>query len=236
MVRKVYAPAIDSRTRKVLYPGAAYGSELAWRALIGGPEPFGLAVEMFKYVVHQDPNWDWRTFDLSRDIEAADRQVRDTMNAEEADLSAFGARGGKLLLWHGWSDALVPPQATIDYYQRVVEKSRGKGHDFVRLFLVPGVFHCQGFTVERDAVANGGPGAYGFNSIAALERWVEAGIAPERIVAFRVVDNRVEMTRPLCPYPQVAQWRGIGTPSDAENFVCQLPGTRKPAAGLPAGK
>jgi feruloyl esterase len=181
---------------------------------------------MFKYVVHQDPNWDWRTFDLDLDIEAADRQYKRTLNPEDPDLSAFRARGGKLLLWHGWSDPAVPPQGTIDYYERVASEAGAGAQDFVRLFLVPGMSHCQG-----------GPGANQFNSIAALERWVEAGIAPTRILAFRIEDiaggvaglngsglTQVEMTRPLCPYPQVAQWRGIGTPNDAENFVCQLPG------------
>jgi hypothetical protein len=103
------------------------------------------------------------------------------------DLSAFRARGGKLLLWHGWSDALAPPPATIDYYQRALEKARGKAQDFTRLFLVPGAFHCQGyFTIEREALANWGPGAYKFNSIAALERCVEGGIAPDNQVELRL--------------------------------------------------
>jgi feruloyl esterase len=212
MVRKIYAPAVESRMGRKVYPGAAYGSELGWTALIGGPQPFGLALDMFRYLVHHDPNWDWRAFDLSRDTEAADRQYQDTLNAEKADLNAFRARGGKLLLWHGWSDPVVPPQATIDYYQRVGEMARGKAPDFVRLFLVPGMFHCRG-----------GPGPNQFNTIAALERWVESGVAPEQIIAYRVTENQVDMTRPLCPYPQVARWTGIGSTNDAANFACRPP-------------
>ena len=213
-IKKIYAPAVESKTGRTLYPGAAYGTELGWKALIGGPEPFELAVDMFKYLVHRDPNWDWRTFDLSRDTEAADRQYKDTLNAEQADLDTFRARGGKLLLWHGWSDAVVPAQATIDYYERI---SRGKARDFARLFLVPGMFHCRS-----------GPGTDQFNKIAVLERWVESGVAPDRIIARHVGDNQVDMTRPLCAYPQVARWRGIGSTNDAANFVCRtlnLPST-----------
>src|SRR5258708_29427957 len=182
MVRKMYTPAVGSTMGRTLYPGAAYGSELSWRALIGGPEPFVLAVDMFKYLVHQDPNWDWRKFELTRDTQAADRQYKDTLNAENADLSAFRARGGKLLLWHGWSDALVPPQATIDYYERVVAIASGKAPDFIRLFLVPGMFHCRR-----------GAGPNQFNTIAALERWVESGVGPDQIIAYHVTENQVDM-------------------------------------------
>jgi len=238
MVRQMYAPVVDSRTGRAVYPGLAYGSELGWRSLIGGAEPFGLGVQMFKYLVHQDPSWDWRRFDLSHDIEAADRQYKGTLQADDPDLTAFRARGGKLLLWHGWSDPAVPPQGTIDYYERVANKAGARVQDFVRLFLVPGMYHC-----------SGGPGANQFNSVAALERWVEAGIAPDRILAVHAEPiggglaglngfgvTQVEMTRPLCPYPQVAQWRGIGTPNDAENFVCQLPVRTTPAGARAASK
>lgn len=240
MVREMYAPLVDPNTGRVLHPGLAYGSELGWKSLVGALEPFGLGVQMFEYIVHQNPKWDWRTFDLTHDIEAADRRYKGTLDADDADLSAFRARGGKLLLWHGWSDPAVPPQGTINYYERVASTAGGRAQDFVRLFLVPGMYHCQG-----------GPGANQFNLIAALERWVEVGIPPTRILAFHVVDiaggvaglngsglTQVEMTRPLCPYPQVAQWRGIGTPNDAENFVCQLPGrpTRSPAGGRATAK
>lgn len=219
-VRKMYTPAVGSTMGRALYPGAAYGSELSWRPLIGGPEPFLIAVGMFKYLVHQDANWDWRTFELTRDTQSADWQYKDTLNAENADLNAFRARGGKLLLWHGWSDGLVPPQATIDYYERVVAIASGKAPDFMRLFLVPGMFHC-----------GGGSGPNQFNKIAALERWVESGVAPDQILAYHVTENQVDMTRPLCPYPQVARWKGTGSTNDAANFACRTsdlpgPGTR----------
>lgn len=208
MVGEMYAPAFEPATGNKLYPGAAYGSELAWKALIGGPEPFGLAVGMFQYLVRQNRNWNWRSFDVGRDTGSADRQYRDTLNAEKTDLNAFRSRGGKLLLWHGWSDALVPPQGTIDYY-RAVEMASGNTRDFVRLFLVPGMFHCRG-----------GAGPNQFNAIAALERWVESGAPPDQLIAYHVTGNLVDITRPLCAYPQVARWRGIGSTNDASNFVC----------------
>jgi feruloyl esterase len=188
------------------------GTELGWAQLIAGPQPFALATEMFKHVVHQEPNWDWHTFDVSRDTATADAQYGATLNADSADLRAFRERGGKILMWHGWADALVPPQATIDYFQDVVRTVGSSADDFVKLFMAPGVSHC-----------GGGSGPNQFNAIAAIERWREAGIAPVELIASRVNDSRVDLTRPLCPFPQVAQYQGMGTPSDAANFRCKAP-------------
>jgi feruloyl esterase len=212
MAQKLYAATVDSQTSRVIYPGVVLGTELGWGPLIGGPQPFGLATDLFKYVVHQDPNWDWRTFELSRDTVLADDRSKATLNAEDMDLRAFRARGGKLLLWHGWVDSLVPPQGTIKYYESVVNTVGPNANDFIKLFMAAGVEHC-----------GGGPGPDQFNAIAAMERWRESGLPPSRVTASRVRDNRVDMTRPLCPYPQVAQYQGVGSTSDASNFVCNAP-------------
>ena len=210
MARKMYAPVIDRQTGKVIYPGLEPGTELGWAGLIGGPQPFGLAHDLFRYLVHKDANWDWHSFDLERDTAAADSEYKDTMNALEPDLRAFAGHGGKLILWHGLSDPFGAPQNTIDYYRSVIGVAGSKREEFVRLFLAPGVQHC-----------GGGSGPNQFQVVAALERWVEGGIAPDQMLAAHVTENQVDMTRPLCPYPQVAQWKGVGSTNDASNFVCK---------------
>jgi len=138
------------------------------------------------------------------------------MEATDPDLSKFKARGGKLLIYHGWTDGgsggAISPLNTIQYYKSVLDKIGPNQSDWLRLFMVPGMAHC-----------GGGPGPNQFNALAALERWRESAMAPDVILATRVADNRVDMTRPLCPYPQVAQWKGIGSTNDAGNFACRAP-------------
>ena len=170
-----------------------------------------ITYDHFKYVVHEDPNWDWRNFDLARDTAAADEKDKH-IGATNPDLKAFRARGGKLILWHGWIDQLIAPENSIDYYTRVLEVMGPKQDDWMRLFMAPGMLHC-----------SGGPGPDQFNGIAALERWVEQGVAPAQITAYHVTDNRVDMSRPLCPYPQVAEYKGSGSTNDAANFTCKQP-------------
>ena len=133
-------------------------------------------------------------------------------NAVDPDLRAFKARGGKLLMYHGWSDQLIPPENSINYYSSVLAKLGPNQDNFIRLFMVPGMQHC-----------GGGPGPNQINSMAALERWREAGVAPNQLIASHVTNNRVDMTRPLCPYPQVAQYQGAGSTNDAANFACKMP-------------
>jgi feruloyl esterase len=135
-------------------------------------------------------------------------------NALNPNLAPFFARGGKLIQYHGWSDPQIPPMHSVNYYNSVLDAMGGTGEvqGAYRLFMVPGMQHC-----------GGGPGANQFNAIAALERWRESGTAPDQIVATRVANNKVEFTRPLCPFPQVAQYKGVGSTNDAGNFVCKAP-------------
>lgn len=214
-VKMAYAPA-KKETGETIYPGLVPGGEAGWAALAGAAaEPNALNVDMFRYVAHEDPKWDWRTFDLERDTALADQKAG-YMNAMDPDLSAFKRRGGKLLIYHGWNDGAsggaISPLNTVDYYSSVLARMGPKQEDWLRLFMVPGMAHC-----------GGGPGPNQFNALAAMERWRESGTAPDQIFAARVTNNRVDMTRPLCPYPQVAVYKGVGSINDAENFACKAP-------------
>lgn len=210
--RKIYAPAVNPRTGERLSPGFEPGSELGWRAIAGGPAPFGAANDHFKYVVFRDPNWDWRTFNIDADAALADRMDNGTINAASPDLNRFVARHGKLILYHGWTDTNITPRATVDYFEKVVEQLGGPSEtaQSVRLFMVPGMNHC-----------GGGEGPNVFSMTSALERWVEDGKAPDQVPASHLTGGKVDRTRPLCPYPQMAQYKGTGDPNDAANFVCR---------------
>jgi feruloyl esterase len=212
-VKAAYAPA-KKRGGELIYPGLLPGGETGWAMLTAtAPEPGGIDVGMFRFVAHADPNWDWRTFDLEPDTALAVEKAG-SMQAINPDLSAFKARGGKLLIYHGWNDGgsggAISPVNSLNYLSSVLARMGPKQDDWLRLFMVPGMAHC-----------GGGPGPNQFNAIAALERWRESGTAPDQIVAARVNNNRVEMTRPLCPYPQTAVYKGTGSTNDAGNFVCK---------------
>jgi len=211
--RKITSAAIHPTTGEVIYPGLPLGSELGWAGKTGGTEPLPLNTGEFKYVVFKDANWDWRTFNLETDVALADKIDNGTMNAINPDLSAFQKHGGKLLMYHGGSDQAVPPLSTINYYKSVLDKmgSGAKTAEWLRLFMVPGMGHCRG-----------GDGPNTFDAVTALEDWVEKGRAPEKIIASHSSDGKVDRTRPLCPYPQVAAYQGNGSIDEAANFVCKM--------------
>jgi feruloyl esterase len=208
---KIYAASVNPRTREEIFPGMAPGSELTWGALAGGPQPFSIPVDFYKYFVHSDPNWDWRTIDFDRDVVSIDQKFAKLMNATDSDLKAFKARGGKLIMYHGWNDQLIQPGNSVNYYTRV---SRTMGvketDDFLRLFMVPGMQHCAG-----------GVGPNTFDALGALEQWVEKNATPEALIASHVTAGVVDRTRPLCPYPLTAAYKGSGSIDDASSFVCK---------------
>ena len=215
-VVKMAYTAATKKNGDLIYPGLVPGGETGW-ALVSSvhEQPNQIDIGMYRYVVHQDPEWDWRTFDMERDVGLADEKVG-FIDAINPDLSAFKARGGKLLIYHGWNDGgsagAISPLNTLNYFSSVLAKMGPNQDDWLRLFMVPGMAHC-----------GGGPGPNQFNAPAALERWRESGVAPGQIVASRVNNNRLDMTRPLCPYPQVAVYSGVGSTNDAENFACKAP-------------
>jgi len=191
---------------KEIFPGYAPGAELGWGFLLGGKEPYANPLEDYKYVVYKNPDWDWRTFDLERDLAASEKAAPGLLTAVSQDLSAFTKHGGKLLMYHGWTDQQIPPLASVNFYKDVTPKA---AQDSVRLFMVPGMNHCAG-----------GEGPNSFDMVSPLEQWVEQRQAPARIVASHSTAGKVDRTRPLCAYPQVARYKGVGDINDAENFVC----------------
>jgi len=212
-VRKIMSPA-TRRDGTEIFPGFEPGAELGWNVLLGSRNPISLSLDHYRYVVFKDPNWDWRTFDLERDLAIAVKVDNGTINAVNPDLRAFVEHRGKLLMYHGWSDQMAPPRASISYYNSVLDKMGGeaKNASWIRLFMVPGMAHC-----------GGGEGPNSFDAINALDQWVEKGKAPDQILASRITDGKVNRTRPLCPYPHIARYKGSGSTDDARNFECGWP-------------
>ena len=168
-------------------------------------------MDQYKYVVFNNPRWDWRTFDLERDTALADAAADGVLAAVNPDLTSFAQHGGKLITYHGFSDPSIAPQASINFYRSAIKATRppASSPEWLRLFMVPGMGHC-----------SGGEGPDTFDMVAALEGWVEGGAPPSRVLASRIVDAKVVRTRPLCPFPQVAHYSGTGSLDDAANFAC----------------
>jgi feruloyl esterase len=208
--RRVYEPVRNPRTGAEIFPGLALGTDYA--ALAGGPAPFSIPGEFMKYFLFNDPSWDWKTFDFDRDVEALNAKYGAMFNAIDPNLGAFKKRGGRIVMYHGWSDQLIPAENSINYYASVAKTMGQKETDeFLRLFLAPGMAHCAG-----------GPGPNTFDALGALEQWVEKGVAPSSLAAsHRNAAGTVDRTRPLCPYPQVAAYKGTGSIDEAASFVCR---------------
>lgn len=234
---KVYEGPRDARGRQI-FPGYVPGAEAGgggWVTWITGTEPkkslmalFGLGY--FSQMVYGKPEWDYHGFELDADMRAAVEKTAQALDATDADLRPFRARGGKLILYHGWQDPAIPAVNTINYYDSVVARvGRSDTDAFVRLYMAPGVQHCAG-----------GPGPDAFGQAGdwssddparslrvSLEQWVEKGAAPSTIIAAKYAGEgaarQVTMTRPLCPHLQEARYAGTGDTNDAAHFVCEVP-------------
>jgi feruloyl esterase len=208
--RKIYAGPNDAKTGQNLFPGLERGSEMGW-ATLTGPQPMALAVETYQYLVFQNPKWSFLKFDPAADMETAEKTIGATMNATDPNLKPLFSHGGKLLLYHGWADPGIAPRNTVNYYKSVVDSSGGAGKaaGSIRLFMVPGMGHCRG-----------GDGTDTFDAVAALDKWVTTGVGPDSIPASHMTKGVADKTRPLCPYPEVAVYKGTGDTNDAANFSC----------------
>ena len=211
--RQIYSPAVNPRTKQEIFPGVERGSEMFW-GVLAGPQPAGIAAETFQYVIFKDPQWDYRKLNFDSDITFADKVDGGLNNAINPNLIPFFSRGGKLLMYHGWNDALITPGNSVNYFHSVVKVMGGpaKTAGSLRLFMVPGMDHCRG-----------GDGPNDFDVMGAIVPWVEQGKAPEQMIASHSTKGKVDRTRPLCPYPRVAKYKGTGSTDEAANFACARP-------------
>ena len=226
-LQKVYGGVTSNG--KPFFPGFMPGSEAVvagpngassgWANLIVAAQPgakpadFNLAEGTLRYLVFDPPrpDYDVLTFDFNRDTPLLDRWGA-LANANEPDLSAFRTRGGKLIMTYGWADAILQPMMGVNYYEQAVARNGPGTTDFLRLFMMPGVAHC-----------GGGIGPDRHDAVTAVIDWVEKDAAPDALVASKVTGGTVVRTRPLCPYPQVARYKGQGSIDDASNFACVAP-------------
>ena len=222
----IYQGAKNPRTGVQIYPGLEPSGEgpqpdnPGWAMLMNGKKPFSLDQAVLGGMAFEKPDWDWRTFDFDKDVELVDAKLYGVLNAIDPDMRDFKARGGKLIVYHGWADPGVMPQRTIDFYNEIVDYAGkamgGNGREYtdeyLRLFMVPGMGHCRG-----------GVGPDRADYMGAISAWVEQGKAPDRITARREENGKITMTRPLCPHPQAARYKGRGDTNDAANFECAVP-------------
>jgi hypothetical protein len=206
----------------VIYPAQPVGGEgevAGWGTWINGISPmmmtlykipslrFGFGTQFFKNFVFNNAEWDYRRYDFAN-FRKDSAQAGSLLNATDPNLDAFKARGGKLLLWHGWSDPALSALATTKYYEQVQARDPAAS-DYARLFMLPGVLHCAG-----------GPGPDNVDWNAVIDAWVEKGVGPDRIVASKLVGGKAVRTRPLCAYPLRAVYKGSGSIDEEQNFTC----------------
>lgn len=209
--RKIYGPPVNPRTGEQIAPGFEPGSEKGW-SYAASPKPPQLTLTGLQNRVFKDAKWDYQTFNFDSDVALLERESQ-AVDARDPNLKPFFGHGGKLIQYHGWNDNLITPRNSINYFKSVADTLGGaeKVNSSYRLFMVPGMSHCRG-----------GDGTDRFDAIAALEEWVEKGKAPDSIPAARYAGDKVDRTRPLCPYPQVAVYKGTGSTDEAGNFSCKV--------------
>jgi feruloyl esterase len=212
----------NPRTGALIYPGWLLGSETGWGSLQGTTSPAFPGILNWALGATYNP----LTVDWDKDTATIDATLAPTVNFLSTDLSRFRGHNGKLILYHGFADAIVVPRDTVTYYNRIRNEqdlSLNEVQSFARLFMVPGMGHC-----------SGGPGPNTFDALTALVNWVENGQAPESIIATRSQGGSVVMSRPLCAYPKQARYTGTGATNDAANFVCIDDGNNDPSLEIPA--
>ncbi len=211
-LRDIYAGTKNPRTGEQIFVGFPPGSEQQLMALIGGNEPFPVATSYFRDIVFGDPQWDYKSYDYDQDLTATFETASNILDVPSNGLSRFFQGGGKLLLSHGWADGLIPASNTVEFYKSMIaDMDPDKAADSVRLFMVPGMGHC-----------GGGNAPSVLDMLSVIDKWVEEGKAPDSIIASSP-PNEEPMTRLICPYPQIAEYKGTGDIDDAAKFICVEP-------------
>lgn len=214
---------------EVIFPGLVPGGENSppggWNTWVTGNEPFAslhwrAAEGFFKYMVFEDPDWNFRTFDFDKDLDFALKKVSGELDSTNPDLDHFRDAGSKLIVYHGWSDPDISPLGSINYYEDVLShygadsnrtQALSETRAFFRLFMVPGLGHCRG-----------GPGYNQLDALTALEQWVEDDVRPNNILGSRVEGRNITRTRPICAYPEIAKWNRTDDPNVASSFSCVI--------------
>ena len=233
-LKKLYDGPRDSKGQQI-FPGYLPGAEDGqggWGLWITGPTPgksliFFFGVGFFSNMVYEKSDWDYKTAKFDDALALADKKFSGVLNATETNLRPFQSHGGKLIIYHGWDDAAISALNSINYFNAVANKMGAKQADsFLRLYMVPGMQHCGG---------GPGPDVFGqfglspvndpqHNMYLGLEQWVEKGTAPASFIASKGASPApgaaVTESRPLCPYPRSAKYKGSGDTNDAANFVC----------------
>ncbi|MBS1826074.1 MAG: tannase/feruloyl esterase family alpha/beta hydrolase [Acidobacteria bacterium] len=219
-LEKVYGDVTGNGKR--IFPGWPVGAEIAgpngrsgWDRWIVNEDSsktisVAFAESFFSYLAfpEKNPNYKLTAFNFDKDPPRLE-WIHSVLDATDPDLSAFRARGGKLLMHFGWADPALNAQMGVDYYESVLHKMGPETPSFFRFFLVPGMFHC-----------GGGVGTANFDLLQHVIEWVEQAKAPDSIPAARIVEGKTIRTRPLCPYPQIAKYKGSGSIDDSTNFFC----------------
>lgn len=179
------------------------------------PSGYNLSESNFRFLALEDddPSFNWRVFRFDRDLPRL-KTMTEILSPLDPDLRPYKNGGGKIILYHGLSDPAISSYGTIDYYDQVAKIVGGRQavESFARLYLMPGMHHC-----------SGGPGPNEFEMLTELENWVEKGQPPAAVLATHRTDGKVDRTRPLCPYPQIARYVGTGSIDEAANFRCEAP-------------